>query len=253
MTERGAFDLMVWSWFGLAAAIFISLLFIAAPYGRHARRGWGLTVDNKWGWVIMEAVSPLVFLACFVLGESVASLPAVFFLVLWEGHYIHRAFLYPFSLRTQGKRMPVMVMAMGMIFNAINAYLNGRWLFTFSGGYPIDWLVDPRFVAGATVFVVGFIANRTSDNVLRQLRPPGGEGYRVPQGGLYRWISCPNYFGEILIWAGWALATWSLAGLSFAVWTAANLIPRARANHHWYQDRFPDYPDSRKALIPFIW
>jgi protein-S-isoprenylcysteine O-methyltransferase Ste14 len=244
---------MTWAWFGLAAVIFIALFFVAAPYGRHTRLGWGLTLDNKWGWVAMEAVSPLVFLACFAAGEFRASLPAIFFLVLWLGHYLHRAFLYPFSLRTQGKRMPVLVMALGMVFNAANAYLNGRWLFTFSGGYPGEWLVDPRFVAGTALFVAGFIANRTADNVLRQLRPPGGKDYRVPRGGLYRWISCPNYLGEILIWAGWALATWSLAGLSFAVWTATNLIPRARANHRWYRDRFPDYPDSRKALIPFIW
>jgi len=27
-------------------------------------------------------------------------------------------------------------------------------------------------------------------------------------------------------WTGWAIATWSLAGASFAFWTAANLIPR---------------------------
>jgi protein-S-isoprenylcysteine O-methyltransferase Ste14 len=253
MTGRGLFDIMVWGWFGLAAVIFISLFFFTAPYGRHARRGWGLTVDNRLGWIIMESVSPLVFLACFILGEHRSTIPAVFFLALWEGHYIQRAFIYPFTLRTGRKRMPALVMSLGVIFNAVNAWLNGSWLYMFSGGYPNDWVLDPRFVAGAVIFVVGFIANRTSDNILRELRPPGGDGYRVPRGGLYRWISCPNYLGEILIWGGWALATWSLAGLSFAAWTAANLIPRARAHHHWYGEKFPNYPDSRKALIPFIW
>ena len=77
--------------------------------------------------------------------------------------------------------------------------------------------------------------------------------YKVAYSGMYRFISCPNYLGEIMIWAGWAVATWSLAGLSFAVWTIANLVPRARANHNWYRENFPEYPSERKALVPLLW
>jgi hypothetical protein len=52
---------------------------------------------------------------------------------------------------------------------------------------------------------------------------------------------------------GWAVATWSLSGLAFATWTAANLAPRARANHRWYLETMPDYPPERKALLPGVW
>ena len=69
---------------------------------------------------------------------------------------------------------------------------------------------------------------------------------------MFRWISCPNYFGEILEWSGWALASWTLAGVAFAIFTFANLAPRARAHHQWYQQYFLDYPQNRKALIPKI-
>jgi protein-S-isoprenylcysteine O-methyltransferase Ste14 len=65
-------------------------------------------------------------------------------------------------------------------------------------------------------------------------------------------VTCPNYLGEIIEWLGFALATWSLAGLAFALYTAANLGPRALANHRWYRERFPDYPERRKALVPFL-
>jgi len=130
---------------------------------------------------------------------------------------------------------------------------NGRFLFTFSGGYPDSWLADPRFILGVIAFIAGFIINRWADRVLRKLRQPGESGYRIPQGGLYRWISCPNYFGEIIEWAGWAMATWSLPGLAFAVWTFANLAPRACAHHVWYHQHFADYPRQRRALIPGIW
>jgi len=76
--------------------------------------------------------------------------------------------------------------------------------------------------------------------------------YKIPNGGLFRWISCPNYLGEIIEWVGWALATWSLPGMSFALWTAANLIPRAISHHKWYKTKFKDYPHRRKAIIPGV-
>jgi hypothetical protein len=47
--------------------------------------------------------------------------------------------------------------------------------------------------------------------------------------------------------------TWSLAGVAFALWTACNLIPRAKVTHEWYLNKFDDYPKERRALIPFIY
>ena len=89
--------------------------------------------------------------------------------------------------------------------------------------------------------------------MLFSLREKGELDYKIPNGHMFKWISCPNYFGEILEWIGWALATWSLAGLSFAFWAIANLVPRARANHKWYKENFSAYPETRKALIPKVW
>jgi 3-oxo-5-alpha-steroid 4-dehydrogenase 1 len=149
--------------------------------------------------------------------------------------------------------MPALVMSLGLFFNAVNAYLNGRYLFTFSGGYDSGWFTDPRFICGLALFIVGFIINRQADNVLKNLRQPDGADYKIAHDGLYRFISCPNYLGEIIIWTGWAIATWSLSGLSFLLWTMANLIPRARAHHFWYKEQFPDYPSERKALVPGLW
>ena len=54
-------------------------------------------------------------------------------------------------------------------------------------------------------------------------------------------------------WTGWAIMTWSFPGLIFALWTFANLAPRARSNHKWYKETFDNYLKNRKALIPFIY
>ena len=253
MSERAFFNILLIAWFVLAVVIFISLFFIVVPYGRHTRRSWGPQIGDKLGWVIMEAPSPLLFATFFVLGIQQISLTAVAFLILWEAHYVHRAFIYPFTRRTGTSGMAAAVVGMGFIFNIGNAYLNGRYLFTLSGGYANAWLMSPQFIIGAALFVAGFIINRWADVSLRNLRQPGESGYKIPVGGLYRWISCPNYFGEMVTWVGWAVATWSLPGLAFAVFTVANLAPRARAHHLWYKRQFTDYPVKRKALVPAMW
>lgn len=253
MNEQMLFDGLLIGLFVLAVVTSAILVFIAAPYGRHARKGWGPTVDNRLGWILMEAPAPSIFALCFVLGVFRDNLTAWVFLLMWQAHYVHRAFIYPLGLGTLDKRMPLVIMGLGVLFNTLNGYLNGRYLFTFSGGYPEDWLSSPRFVLGALLFFVGFAVNRQADRTLRHLRQEGDSGYAIPYGGLYRWISCPNYFGELTIWVGWAVATWSLAGLAFALWTAANLAPRARSHHLWYRQHFVDYPLERKALLPGLW
>jgi 3-oxo-5-alpha-steroid 4-dehydrogenase 1 len=253
MSEISFFHYLLSAWFTLAGAIFVALLFIVAPYGRHITKHLGATLKSSTAWIVMECTSPVVFAVCFIFGQNRNTLPVITLLILWETHYIHRAFFYPLHRRDGDKRMPVMVVALGFIFNGVNSYLNGRYIFTLSSGYPETWLRDPRFIAGVLLFILGFIINRQADFTLHNLRKEGETGYSVANNGLFRWVSCPNYLGEIMIWTGWAIATWSLAGLSFAVWTAANLVPRARAHHHWYRRNFPEYPANRKTMVPGIW
>ena len=218
MNERNFMNWIVIIWFIVAVAVFIVLFFVTAPYGRHLRKGWGPSINNKLGWVFMESASALLFALFFILGNHHDSLVAVVFLFMWEAHYIHRAFIYPLTLHGPSKRMPVLIVAFGLFFNAVNAYLNGRYIFSLSGGYSSAWLTDPRFILGSMLFVAGFMVNRHSDRVLGELRQAGENDYKIPYGGFYRWVSSPNYLGELAIWCGWALATWSLPGLTFAVW-----------------------------------
>lgn len=236
-----------------AAGVFAALFFISAPYGRHTRTGWGALIPARIGWIIMESPSLLLFFATFLFGKAPKTVPLLIFFTLWEMHYIHRTIIYPLTLREGTKGMPLAIIGMGFAFNIGNAFANGTYLFNLSGGYPLDWLKDPRFIVGVFLFAAGYITNRWADLSLRKLRKPGETGYFIPHGGLFRWVSCPNYLGEIVEWSGWALATWSLPGLAFAIWTFANLAPRASSHHAWYHDHFPDYPPERKALIPRIW
>ena len=248
MSEAEVHRALAWGVIAIGVVTFLVLGFVSAPYGRHARSGWGPTLPSRLGWIAMESPAVLVFLAIYLLGDHAFSAAPLALLFLWQLHYVNRAFVFPLRMRSD-RRMPVAVVAMAIVFNLVNAYLNARQISAF-GRYDAGWLLDPRFLIGAAIFLVGRSINLRADRTLLELR---GGGYRIPQGPLFRWVSCPNYLGEIVEWLGWAVATWSLAGLSFAVFTFANLAPRAISHHRWYRERFPDYPRERKALIPFLW
>lgn len=233
-----------------AAASAVSLLFLSAPYGRHARGGWGPSMDTRAAWVVMESPSLLWFLIVYFAGEHAWSLAPLALMAMWQAHYVQRTLIFPFKLRPGGLT-PVSVVAMGFVFNLGNAYLNARWLSHF-GRYDTSWLWSPQFLIGLILFVTGYRINRWADRVLAGLRRPGETGYKIPRGGLYEVISCPNYFGELLEWTGFAIAAGSSAGWAFVLFTAANLIPRALSHHRWYREKFPDYPPWRKAVIPMV-
>lgn len=253
MNELWIYNMATVAFIVVAIVIFFSLFFVTAPYGRHAKSGWGPPVNNRLGWILMEAPASLLLLFYAVIGNRPVNCTLMVMILIWQSHYLHRAFIYPFTIRGS-RTMPASIMLFGFLFNLANTYIQGRWLFTFSGetAYSIQWLSDPRFWAGTVLFYCGFAVNKHSDFVLRNLRKPGETGYRIPAGGMYRVISCPNYFGEILEWSGWAILTWSLAGFVFAIWTASNLVPRALSHHRWYRETFPDYPPGRRAVFPFI-
>ena len=253
MTSDPVFNVIVYVWFVIAALTFIALQFLTAPYGRHTRGGWGPMINPKLGWMIMESPVVILMFWYYFNGVQPTTLVGTVFLVMWQFHYIHRTYIFPLRMRSTDKRMPVSIVGSAVFFNIMNGYLQGHYLYDLASPYPNSWLMSPMFIVGAILFVVGFAINYQSDGILRNLRKPGESGYKIPNGGCYRWISNPNYFGELIEWTGWAIATWSISGVLFVVWTAANLVPRAISNHAWYKEKFAEYPKARKAIVPFIW
>jgi protein-S-isoprenylcysteine O-methyltransferase Ste14 len=249
--EHELHNLVTWGEIALGGLTFISLFFITAPYGRHARKGWGPEVGQRLGWVLMELPAVALWLGIYALGRNALQTAPLVLMGLWQMHYVNRTFVFPLRIKAEGKRTPLSIVGTAVLFNTLNAYVNARWVSEL-GDYPATWLADPRFVLGALLFLAGFAINQHADAVLMSLRKPGESGYKIPHGGLYRFVSCPNYLGEMLEWTGWAVATWSLPGLAFALYTASNLVPRAVKHHAWYREKFADYPARRRAILPFV-
>jgi 3-oxo-5-alpha-steroid 4-dehydrogenase 1 len=237
---------------GIGVCVFVLLFFISAPYGRHYRAGWGKTIQSPVAWLVMEFPAFLVILLFFLTSSRSLHPVSIAFIVIWEIHYVRRTFVYPYSIRKNPGEFPLVLAAAAFIFNLMNGYINGYFLFYKATPYPLSWLYNSRFLCGVILFFSGFIMNLLSDRILRKLKQQGDGSYKIPRGWLFEWISCPNYLGEIIEWWGWACLTWSLPGVLFACFSIANLLPRAISNHQWYKKQFPGYPEKRKAIIPFL-
>ena len=221
-------------------------LIYKAPYGKHSTKKWGKSIDNKTGWILMELPAlltcPLIY---FAIVEEINL--NVMFIVLWIIHYFNRTLIYPLRIKTKGKKIPIAIVASAFFFNMVNGILNGYFLTLLQ----FESISELYLILGFIIFIIGFYINISSDNLLIKLRT-NQKGYVIPNGKLFNYVSCPNFFGEIIEWLGFAIMTLNPGSLSFLIWTICNLIPRSKAHHKWYKENFENYPKKRKAVIPYL-
>ena len=263
---------------------------IVAPFGRHVQdsnkyRWWfGPQFDAKLSWFVFESPNLIWswYCYCYLRGSEIMSIGSAANMVSFDNnqlqissnaillafftlHYINRAVIYPLRMNSNSHRVPLLVTVSAMIVTVINGYIQSFYLVRVYKLPPLTLppssLINVQSWLGILVFVVGMFINIKSDAVLRNLRKQkrNSDGnnqktYYIPQHPLFTYISCPNFFGEILEWFGFAIASqFSLPATAFFIYTASNLIPRAIAHHEWYKQKFEDYPLERKwAVIPCL-
>lgn len=247
----------------LAVLVFIFLQFITAPYGMTFSNNWGISVRSNLGWMVMEVP---VFIAMFFFYLFSLAYPEVgkpfnmvtfIIFILFQVHYLQRSFIFPLLMRGTSK-MPISIVALGFFFNVCNAIMQGGWLFFFcpDDAYTIAWLHSPQFIIGTVLFFVGMVINMQADKIIRNLRKDDRDNnYYIPRGWLFGKINSANYFGEMLEWIGFAILMWSPSGLVFALWSFANIVPRAKAVYQRYILFFGDefLALKRHKIFPFIY
>ena len=242
------------------AIIIIGGFFVKAPYGRFSSDSYGFSLSPKLGWFLMELPATLSFIFFYFQGENRFEAVPLFFLGIWCIHYANRGFIFPLLMRVakgQKGSFSVMIVLAGWFVTSLHGYLNAVFISHISDQFTNDWFSDPRFIIGISIYVLGYLMNLHSDNIIRNLRSKeevarGDKVYRIPKGGLFNYVSCPSYLTELLSFLGFAIATWSLGAVFVLGVSAANLIPRAFQTHRWYKEKFDDYPKNRKVIIPFI-
>ena len=255
MDSSESFSLFLWIMSGIALAVFVALRFVKAGYGIFRTSSWGVSIDSKAAWVLMESPVFAVMLVLWARSGVGFAMPQFLFFLLFQLHYFQRSFVFPFLMKGKS-RMPVSIMVMGIVFNVLNGAMQAGGLFVFNDGMPagVSCLLEPHAVAGLALFFAGMGVNLHSDHVIRCLRKPGDTRHYLPQKGMYRYVTSANYFGELVEWTGFAVLTASPAAWVFVWWTAANLVPRADAIHRKYREEFGEEAvGRRKRIIPFIY
>ena len=262
----------------LAVIVYMALGRIKAGYGMFRSEKWGWSVNNKLGWVLMEAPAffamltfAMVALAFYGLADyKEASMrpwlgAPLFLVLLFLIHYFQRSFVFPMLMKGSS-RMPIAIVLMGITFNLINTFLLALGLFTplsmrliGDGTHTLtampfgEWIGQAHAWIGVVMFFIGMGINMHSDHVIRHLRKAGDTRHYLPEKGMYRYVTSANYFGEIVEWTGFAIAAMVPEAWLFAVWTAANLVPRANDIHKRYREEFGDAVGKRKRIIPYIY
>ncbi|XP_069811348.1 3-oxo-5-alpha-steroid 4-dehydrogenase 2 [Dendropsophus ebraccatus] len=223
-----------------------------ALYGKHMQSKYkttGILLSAKCGWFIQELPSFLIPVGAILYNQACRTTGCTMLLFMFCGHYFQRTFIY--STFTRGSPIPLYIVASAVLFCSYNGFLQAHCM-VFVAAYPKDWYMDIRFQLGVVMFFLGMGINIHSDQILRKLRKPTEVSYKIPQGGMFNFVSGANYLGEILEWYGYAIATWSLPAFAFALFTMGCIGPRAYHHHRFYLQTFKDYPKNRRALIPFI-
>lgn len=261
-----------------------------ARYGRHDKNHGKCYVPQRLAHAASDFIPGVVFftLIYFLQGRNFSQPPNVVFYCLFTVHYLHRGLVTPLVARYSSWRIPVFIPLVNFIANLLFHYLIVD--FISSACYFPGYLYDPRFLLGLLLFIAGFVLNKMADTYLVCLRcrpdeqrrdktdiiglclnKSGGKGccpasvddkegaecdngglYTVPECCLFKLIVNPNYLGEAIQWFGWALATWSLSGFVWWMFSLATFIPRARHNLRWYRKNFDNFPKYRRGLIPGI-
>ena len=246
--------------FGLVVLVFIGAACMKSPYGRFASDKWGVNLSPRLGWFLMELPATLSFVFFYFQGRHRFEIVPLFFLFVWLLHYGNRGFVFPYLIRSPKgatASFSITIVLMGWLVTTLHGYLNAVFISDLSPQFTLNWFADPRFIFGICLYYASFALNIHSDSIIRNLRSfeeieRGDKVYRIPRGGLFRFVSNPSYLTEITAFTGFAIATWSLGATFILLITIANLVPRALQTHRWYRERFPDYPRERRALIPFI-
>lgn len=176
-------------------------------------------------------------------------------LVAWTVHYAKREIETLFVHRFSHATMPLSNLGKNCAY-----YWGFAAYVSFFVNHPLYTPPPPDLVySGACLFYFMEMGNFTCHWTLRQLRPPGTRVRKIPTGGLFEYVTCPNYTYEILAWLGFNLMTRTVAGGLFMLAGAMQMFIWAGGKHRNYRKEFngedgkPLYPKSRKKLVPFLY
>lgn len=79
------------------------------------------------------------------------------------------------------------------------------------------------------------------------------ETHLVPKGGMFDYVSSPHMTCEVAMYAAlYILLHQNTSYIYCLAWVFTNQFSNSLLTHRWYKETFSNYPQNRKAFIPFL-
>ena len=137
----------LWGIFASAILTFVALLFFTAPYGPPYAKRLGHSPRPSLGLVHNGVARGHRHGPHGPIRAPRGKPPPYSFWRSGKPIICTEASVYPFLLPRSGRRsFPVLLIAIALLYNTANAYVNGFWFFEESNSYGYAWLGDIRFI-----------------------------------------------------------------------------------------------------------
>ena len=120
------------------------------------------------------------------------------------------------------------------------------------------------FLIGAGISVCGIVLESVADrqkSIQKKARPD-----MVAMKGLYRFVRCPNYFGEILFWTGvfvsgfdiyagagqWIMAVIAYICIIIVMFNGAQRLEKRQVKRYGSNREYTEYTDHTPIIIPLL-
>ncbi|KAI4503962.1 hypothetical protein M0802_001365 [Mischocyttarus mexicanus] len=112
-------------------------------------------------------------------------------------------------------------------------------------------------IISVNIFLLASLMQLKSNFILANLRKSNNkvvfDGYKIPHGGLFEYISSPLQLTEICIYLSLSVILWQSNTFHYiTIWVIINQMVCAIMEHIWYQKTFQNYPKKRKMIIPYL-
>lgn len=128
----------------------------------------------------------------------------------------------------------------------------------------VSWATQLPLVFGLAIALFGLVLEALADRQKSQFKKeqPGAFCDR----GLYRWVRCPNYLGEMIFWAGnwivglpfyttparWSISLMGLVCIVLIMMGSTKRLEEKQGERYGELERYQQYIKSVPVLFPFV-
>ncbi|HMV41519.1 MAG TPA: DUF1295 domain-containing protein [Leptospiraceae bacterium] len=249
-------DLGMVSWFRLFFCILFGSIFFYVEVTKKYQLSYSKfnesgNLDSKKGMLFIYFLPLLTYIYFYWHSNFTPTFYHQMVLIAVSIHFAKRCLESLFLHRYSGKISIVTTFFIAWAYSSI-AYTIHESVNLFTKIEKVDSEMSVSIWIGFLIFLLGQSSNLYHHILLTKLRASGSKEYKIPEGGLFKYVNCPHYLSEIIGWIGIAIMSRYLIVFGLTYIMSAYLVARSINTTKWYQEKIPNYPRERKSILPFV-